>query len=718
MSTNHLAMRPSTRLFVTLLATLSIIAAQMAVFAPTSADAEDEAPGGGNGGTFDFSGYIDFIYPDGGTERHHFDVEDNPGQDVPLPPYEWHGDGDNEGPEFHLSCSATLTGTTATDTDSNDVTVTLGGFDIERSKNGTTQATCSDTDFVELDISKTDSTDGDVSPGDPFSYTISLRNIATGDDATTATDVTLVDVVPHQLSIEGWSATFNDADVASDTCTVDGQTVDCSVDDLGPEGADTFELTIDVQVRDDVSDCGPVTNTATGGASNAAPVSDSTEITIDCPEKGSITVAKAVDGLGDAPEGDFAFDLVCDGETIDSFELAAGESKDFEQLGGFVDCTVEETNDQNADATSWQITGDATGSGDGTETDSFDVDETESVTVTFTNTYDLPPAPAIEITKDAIPSATEVTVGELVEFDDGEKSLFIDLDEQETYTVDYEFTVTNPSDRTLIVTSLTDVFFDRSEPPVEVADQDLLDAFTDANDGNVLAPEDVVTFTVTFTLTEEDLDRGFLDNTVTVTAFDDQTEQPVSSSDDEVVGISEVEGEVFEPSINIEKTAVDGVSEDEEGNLIVTIEGEDGSATVTYEFVVTNTGDDDLTDLTLVDDKIGDLTDALTAALEDATLPVGEAVTVTADHEVTAADFDGITLTNVVEVVGVGVDSDATVDDSDDETVTLVEVQDTAEELPETGLNAAGLTGLGLLLAMIGAASLLLTSPRREEDAS
>ena len=326
---------------------------------------------------------------------------------------------------------------------------------------------------------------------------------------------------------------------------------------------------------------------------------------------------------------------------------------------------------------------------------------------------------AIAIEKEAVTTADEIAVGELVEIGDV-KAILIALEEQDTYTVDYAFTVTNPTDRPLLVTSITDVFVDRAETPATVAEQDLLDTFIDANGSAVLAPDAQVTFTVTYVLTADDVDRAFLDNTVTVTGVDEASGEGVSDTADETVGLILVDPAVFEPAITVTKTAVDGVTEDDDGNFIVTIEGEDGSATATYEFVVTNTGDDDLSDLTLVDDKIGDLTDALTAALEDAfgsaTLPVGESVTVTADHEVTAADFDGITLTNVVDVEGVGVDSGATVDDSDDETVTLVEVL--AEVLPRTGVNAAGLTSLGVLLAMIGAASLLFTRRRREEDAS
>jgi LPXTG-motif cell wall-anchored protein len=243
-----------------------------------------------------------------------------------------------------------------------------------------------------------------------------------------------------------------------------------------------------------------------------------------------------------------------------------------------------------------------------------------------------------------------------------------------------------------------------------------------------LAPGESTTGTATYDLTDEDIASGTVPNTATVTGQDEDGTE-VSDTDDETISIVVVDPAQLAPSISVVKDAVDGVADDGEGNLLVTITGEDGTATVTYRYVVTNTGDDDLTDLTLVDDKIGDLTDELVAAVTAEygapVLPVDGQVTITAPHEVSADDFDGITLTNLVDVTGLGVDSGATVTDDDTETVVLIQVLDTTEEaeeedrtpstqLPKTGLDTAGLTGLGLLLAAIGAGALLFT--RRRTD--
>ena len=355
----------------------------------------------------------------------------------------------------------------------------------------------------------------------------------------------------------------------------------------------------------------------------------------------------------------------------------------------------------------------------------YRIDDSELVTLTVTDFWlnaDNPgegdPGDRDCTPLDEFPTISQLDVQVTKTNDANEDGVFTDTETASAAGNDVEFQVEvkNTGDVAAAVTTFTDTWPTDGSLDLLGDDSDLItcEDFDLATD--TIAPDE--TITCTFTVTDYAPAAGeSLTNTVDVTISEDDGDLTANDSDTSTVNVAEV---VLppDPEILLDKSAVDGVTEDDEGNLTVTLDDEDGSATVTYEFVVTNTGDDDLTDLTLVDDKIGDLTDALTDALEDATLPVDESVTVTADHEVTADDFDGITLTNVVEVVGVGVDSGAPVDDSDDETVTLVEVLDTAEELPETGLNTAGLTGLGLLLAMIGAASLLLTSPRREEDAS
>src|SRR5439155_12321308 len=79
--------------------------------------------------------------------------------------------------------------------------------------------------------------------------------------------------------------------------------------------------------------------------------------------------------------------------------------------------------------------------------------------------------------------------------------------------------------------------------------------------------------------------------------------------------------------------------------------------TITYSITVTNTGNEALTDL-VVNDKLlgGDL------GAFPATLSVGQSVTKTFDHTITASDPDP--LTNTVTATAKGADSGDTVEDS------------------------------------------------------
>ena len=667
MGINHLAMRPSARLFITLLAALSIIAAQLTVFS-SQATAQNDG--------WQLNRLV-LEFDDGS----YFDSDVDPWTQIASADIIVYDDLRNE---MHISCSEDLTGRTVYRID-NGTEVTLKVEDFWMSVNRPSGG---------------EHTGDYCIPLDEFPSTVSLtidktqvdnRVEAEAGDETFTFDVVCTDgTTDTGIEITG-----------TDTYTVTGiaENADCDVTETDNAGADLTEAGTDQNDLDETDTLEDV-NVGTDGATVYF------VNTYDAPPPlgdGTIVVAKVVDGDGDAPEDDFGFNLICDDGTNETFTLGDGEDDTFIREGGFEGCEVTETDDLDADATSWAITGDLTDSGTGTATGDdpgFDVGEDQTVTVTFTNTFDASPNPEISLVKSAVAiDSDELIVGELVNLN-GNKLYLVNGDNvDETHTITYDFVVTNTGDVTLFNVTLTD--------PMLGGEVTLEDT--------VLEPGQITIGTATYDLTDEDMDSSTLPNTATVTG-EDQAGTEVSDTDDEVIGIVQVEGEVLEPSISVVKDAVDGVSEDDEGNLLVTIAGQDGSATVTYQYVVTNTGDDDLTDLTLIDDKIGDLTDELTAAVTAAygtpVLPAGESVTITVDHEVTAADFDGITLTNVVDVTGVGVDSGATVTDDDDETVTLIEVLDVVEELPKTGLNMAGLTGLGLLLAMLGAASLLFTRRR------
>lgn len=137
-----------------------------------------------------------------------------------------------------------------------------------------------------------------------------------------------------------------------------------------------------------------------------------------------------------------------------------------------------------------------------------------------------------------------------------------------------------------------------------------------------------------------------------------------------------------EPAIGVTKSVAGGVERDEEGDPYVVVTG-GATHDITYDIAITNTGDEDLTDLTLTDDRIGELTGALAEAVGGDVLSVGETVTVTAVHPDVGADtFEEGLLVNVAEVTGTGSESGRTVSARAEATVFDVEL--TAPRPPVT----------------------------------
>lgn len=252
--------------------------------------------------------------------------------------------------------------------------------------------------------------------------------------------------------------------------------------------------------------------------------------------------------------------------------------------------------------------------------------------------------------------------------------------------------------------------------------------------------EDLVT--LSYDVVDEDGNEGtcswdgvtYAPETATVTATSAGGSVTITATNSYTCVFGVVE-EAPEPAIDLVKTAVDGVDVDEDGNLIVVFEPGDTEKTVTYRFVVTNTGDEALVAGTFTDDKIGGLTDEFVAAVVaeygNAILPVGGSVTFTADHVVTVADFDDAgLLTNVAIVTAEGVESGEGVSADDDETVNVIEVLDETTEVDDpaeeeeveviafTGSDSGLLLTLGLLLSMMGLGALMLGRRRAQVETS
>ena len=241
-------------------------------------------------------------------------------------------------------------------------------------------------------------------------------------------------------------------------------------------------------------------------------------------------------------------------------------------------------------------------------------------------------------------------------------------------TITYDFTVSLTTDEPLLDISVTDPNCNEGAP-----------VYVSGDDGdNVLEPGETWAYTCTHLVTETD-PYPTLPNTATVEGSSDDGR---SASDE-----ASWEVQLITPGIEIVKT-VDPVS------------GEPGD-TVTYTFVVTNTGDTTLFDISVDDDVIGLIGDI-------ASLEPGDSVTLTKDWVLPA---DEVSVTNVATVEGTD-ELGKTVTDDDDAVVTIVQAE-TPPPSPEpptafTGSDALRFGVMALMLLGVGLIATALGRRRRE----
>ncbi|SFU15003.1 conserved repeat domain-containing protein, partial [Algoriphagus locisalis] len=162
-----------------------------------------------------------------------------------------------------------------------------------------------------------------------------------------------------------------------------------------------------------------------------------------------------------------------------------------------------------------------------------------------------------------------------------------------------------------------------------------------SRDFGTLAPEETATITVSYTVTQADVDRGSLENVAFVTG--ETPDGGEVEDEDELI----IDG-IKNPAITIEKTTT-STTYAEAGDVIP------------YTLVVTNTGNVTLTDVTVED--------PLTGYSENVgTLAPGETVTLTTDYTVTQADVDSGEVSNIATATGTDPDGGET--DGTDSTVT------------------------------------------------
>ncbi|MFT3860586.1 GEVED domain-containing protein [Micropruina sp.] len=439
-------------------------------------------------------------------------------------------------------------------------------------------------------------------------------------------------------------------------------TVDCPETELAPLASTTCTATYTLTQAD--VDAGEVVNTATatGTPPTGDPVTDDDEVTTPIPSTPAIALEKSGTANGEVAGDtiDYTF-VVTNTGNVTLTSISVDDPK-----VGTVVCPVTEL----APLASTTCTATYTLTQDDVNAGTVHNEATASGTpptgdpVTAIDSVDVPitPAPGLTLHKQAgTPSGN--SAGD---------------------TIEYTFLVANSGNVTLTAITVTDVKVGEVTCP-----------------GTELEPGDSMTCTATYTLTQADVDAGTVVNTASVTGTP-PTGEPVTTDDTVTTPIEQT------PAISLVKSA-DVTGKVSQGDQI------------NYTFLVTNTGNTTLTDVTLSDPMLSGV-----SCPADSLAP-GESTTCTADaYTVTRADAKAGAITNTATVTAqfCAVDPDmpdqqSCVSVSDKSSVTIGVNAPASPELPQTGTNAAlefGLAGAGLLA--LGAVLLVVARRRRTGDRS
>ncbi|TRO62451.1 DUF7507 domain-containing protein, partial [Christiangramia sabulilitoris] len=197
---------------------------------------------------------------------------------------------------------------------------------------------------------------------------------------------------------------------------------------------------------------------------------------------------------------------------------------------------------------------------------------------------------------------------------------------------------------------------------VTVSSISIDDALTGSNDLAIspadLAPGETGTASATYTITQADMDAGFVSNSATATGdspgnTDDVSD--VSDNGDDTDGNTTDDATVVnftpQPAIELVKTAV---YSDTNANSV-----QDAGDQITYTFTVTNTGNVTVSSIS-IDDA---LTGSNDLAISPADLAPGETGTASATYTITQADMDAGFVSNSATATG---DSPGNTDDVSD----------------------------------------------------
>lgn len=345
-------------------------------------------------------------------------------------------------------------------------------------------------------------------------------------------------------------------------------------------------------------DAGTIDNdaTATGTSPTGTDVTDTDDLQVPVPADPSITVEKISDVSRFFRAGDvitYTFQVVNDGNvTLSGIELTdvlvapAGPEITITcpqttlAAGEGMTCTGSPYVATQADVDNGRIDNGVTATG--TPPTGDDVSDEDDLSVPAEQ------APAISVTKAADP----IRVGAAGD------------------TVTYTFVVTNTGNLTLDDVAVTDALVPPAGPEIDVICPQ-----------TTLAPAESMTCTSSpYTVTQADVDHGTIDNSATATGTP-PTGPPVTDDDLERVDVT------ASPSLSVVKT----------GNT-ETVEA--AGDVVQYEFLVTNTGNVTMSDISVTDTLAPPAGPELEVVCPETTLAPAESMTCTASYTVTQTDID------------------------------------------------------------------------------
>ncbi|WP_265518214.1 DUF7507 domain-containing protein [Nitratireductor luteus] len=453
------------------------------------------------------------------------------------------------------------------------------------------------------------------------------------------------DALPAGITEASWTC---GTETEGATCTVasgTGAITDVPVN-LPAGGSVTFTLTIDVPA----DFTGDLVNTATVASPADVPDTDTrnnTAIDTDAQAAPAMTIEKTgtlndLDGDGLLDPGEtisYSFLVTNTGNvtltdvTVNDPLVTVNEDPQTLEPGGSFTFTATYTPTQ-ADIDAGSVTNTATGTG----------------TDPGGNTTESPPD-SVTVPPDQTPGLTIEKTGTL---NDSDGDGLIDLGE----TISYSFLVTNTGTVTLSNVTVND--------PLVTVDQG----------PQTLTPGGSFTFTATYAPNQSDIDNGSVTNTARATGTDPGGNTTESPPDSVTVPPDQT------PGLTIEKT---GTLNDLDGDDLI-----DPGETISYSFLVTNTGNVTLTDVTVNDPLV-------TIDQGPQTLAPGASFTFTATYTPTQADIDAGSVENTATATGTTPDGDTP--ESPPDTVTVPPDQTPGITIEKTGtlndLNGDGLLDLG-----------------------